>query len=97
MLRALEQRPVSADRVERELSGILHLLATGGEREVSSRAIGELAMRAMRALDQVAFVRFASVYRRFEDVGDFREEIDRLEAEPTPEARRSQLPLLPDE
>ena len=97
MLRALEQRPVSADEVERELSGILHRLATGGEREVSSRAIGELAMRALRVLDQVAFVRFASVYRRFEDVGDFREEIDRLEAEPTPEARRSQLPLIPDE
>lgn len=97
MLRALEQRSVSADEVEREVNGILHLLATGGEREVSSRAIGELAMRSLRALDQVAFVRFASVYRRFEDMGDFREAIDRLEAEPTPEARRSQLTLLPDE
>ena len=97
MLRALEQRPVPADDVERALSGIMHTFATGGEREVSSRTIGEHAMSALRELDQVAFVRFASVYRRFQDVGDFREEIERLEAEPTPEARRSQLPLLPNE
>ena len=97
MLRALEQRPVPADDVERKLNAIMHSLATGGEREVSSHTIGELAMRALHELDQVAFVRFASIYRRFEDVGDFREEIERLEAEPPPEAKRSQLPLLPDE
>ena len=97
MLRALEQRPVPSDDFEAALSGIMRELSTGGEREVSSRVIGEHAMSALRALDQVAFVRFASVYRRFQDVGDFREEIERLEAEPTPEAKRSQLPLLPDE
>lgn len=97
MLRALEARPVSSDDFEAALSRLKHKLSTGGEREVSSHAIGEHAMAALRELDSVAFVRFASVYRRFQDVGDFREEIERLESEPTPEARRSQLPLLPDE
>ena len=97
MLRALEQRPVSSDDFEAALSRIKRELSTGGEREVSSRTIGEHAMSVLRELDSVAFVRFASVYRRFQDVGDFRDEIERLEAEPTPEARRSQLPLLPDE
>ena len=96
MLRALEQRPVSSDDFEAALSRIKHGLSTRGEREVSSRAIGEHAMSVLRELDSVAFVRFASVYRRFQDTGDFRDEIERLEAEPTPEARRSQLPLLPD-
>ena len=97
MLRALEQRPVSSDDFEAALSRLKHELSTGAEREVSSRTIGEHAMSLLRELDSVAFVRFASVYRRFQDVGDFREEIERLESEPTPEARRSQLPLLPDE
>lgn len=97
MLRALEQRPVPVDALEKALSAITHALVTGGEREVSSRIVGEHAMAALRELDQVAFVRFASVYRRFQDMGDFRAEIERLEAEPTPEARRSQLPLLPNE
>ena len=97
MLRALEQRPVPSDDFEAALSRLKHELSTSGEREVSSRAIGEHAMSLLRGVDSVAFVRFASVYRRFQDVGDFREEIDRLESEPTPEARRSQLPLLPDE
>ncbi len=97
ILRALEQRPVPVDAVERALSGITRALATGGEREVPSRVVGEYAMAALRELDPVAVVRFASVYRRFQDMTDFRETIDRLEAEPTPEARRSQLPLLPNE
>ena len=59
--------------------------------------IGEHVMQALRALDQVAFVRFASVYRSFEDVNAFREEIDRLESEPSPEQRRNQIPLLPND
>ena len=68
-----------------------------GEREIASRAVGELVMEALRDLDRVAYVRFASVYRSFEDVSEFREEIDRLENEPPPEARRSQIPLIPDD
>ena len=53
-------------------------------------------MEALRDTDQVAYVRFASVYRKFEDVAAFREEIERLERQPTPEARRQQLDLLAD-
>jgi transcriptional repressor NrdR len=68
----------------------------GGEGEVQSRRIGELVMEELRGLDQVAYVRFASVYRKFEDVAAFREEIERLERQPTPEAKRHQLDLLAD-
>jgi len=70
---------------------------SSGESEVDSRRIGELVMDELRQLDQVAYVRFASVYRRFEDVRAFREEIERLEGQPTPEALRKQLDLLADE
>ena len=97
MLRALEKRPVPSDDVEAVLARIKRTLTARGEREVSSRALGEQVMSALRELDQVAFVRFASVYRSFEDVAAFRDEIERLEAGPSPDARRTQLPLLPGE
>lgn len=97
VLRALEKRPVPSARVETALNRIVRSLVTNGEREVRSRVIGERVMEALRELDQVAYVRFASVYRSFEDVRAFREEIDRLENEPSPEARRSQLSLLPND
>ena len=69
----------------------------GGYSEVSSRKIGELVMDELKKLDQVAYVRFASVYRQFQDVNAFREEIERLEKQPTPEARRQQLDFLDEE
>ena len=97
MLRALEKRPVDSDRVEEAIQRIKRGIIAGGEREVRSRAIGEQVMAALRDLDQVAFVRFASVYRSFEDVEAFRAEIERLENELPPELKRSQLPLLPNE
>jgi len=95
MMRALEKRPVPSDRVEDALSRIKHALIASGEREVRALAVGERVMQALRDLDEVAFVRFASVYRSFQDVNAFREEIDRLEKEPTLEQRRNQIPLLP--
>lgn len=95
MLRALEKRPVTSDQIEAALSRIKHEMVATGERELASRAIGERVMAALRDLDQVAYVRFASVYRSFSDVADFRDELDRLANEPPPETRRSQLPLLP--
>lgn len=77
--RALEKRPVPSDRVEALIEHIKkHLLALG-EREVKSREIGECVMRELSDLDHVAYVRFASVYRSFQDVKQFREVIDRLE------------------
>ena len=96
IMRALEKRPVSTEEIEAALARINRRLISSGEGEVSSRRIGELVMDELRGLDQVAYVRFASVYRKFEDVAAFREEIERLERQPTPEARRQQLDLLED-
>jgi transcriptional repressor NrdR len=96
MMRALEKRPVDTQEVEAALARITRRLVSSGEGEVSSRHIGELVMEELRHLDQVAYVRFASVYRKFEDVRAFREEIDRLERQPGPEVKRKQLDLLAD-
>jgi len=97
MLRALEKRPVESELVEQAIGRIKRVLMAGGEREVPSRLIGEHVMAALGELDQVAYVRFASVYRSFQDVAAFREEVERLEKEPSPEAKRSQISLLPSE
>ena len=97
MLRAIEKRPVASDAIEAAIGRIKRRLMRTGEREIASRAIGEAVMDALRDLDQVAYVRFASVYRSFEDVSEFRQEVERLENEPRPEARRSQIPLIPDD
>jgi transcriptional repressor NrdR len=94
LMRALEKRPVGTEQVEAAIARINRHLVSGGEGEISARRIGELVMDELRGLDQVAYVRFASVYRKFEDVNAFREEIDRLERQPTPEVRRQQLDLL---
>ena len=77
--RALEKRPVSVEAIEAAISHIKHDLQTTGEREVPSRLIGERVMDELRELDQVAYVRFASVYRSFQDINEFRAELDRLE------------------
>ncbi len=76
--RALEKRPVSVEDIETAISHIKHQLQATGERELASRVIGEMVMDQLRQLDQVAYVRFASVYRSFQDVEEFRQEIDRL-------------------
>ncbi|OGT89312.1 MAG: transcriptional regulator NrdR [Gammaproteobacteria bacterium RIFOXYD12_FULL_61_37] len=80
--RALEKRPVGAEEIDRATSRIRRKLTASGEREVPSRRVGDLVMDELRKLDQVAYVRFASVYRRFEDVNAFREEIELLERQP---------------
>jgi transcriptional repressor NrdR len=90
LLRALEKRPVSVEAVDYAISRIQHRLRATGDREVPSRLIGDYVMDELRALDEVAYVRFASVYRRFQDVNAFREEIERLQKEPSLEQRRSQ-------
>jgi len=81
-LRALEKRPVSVENIEAVINHIKHALRATGEREVQSLQVGELVMEALQKLDQVAYVRFASVYRSFQDIAEFRDEIERLEAEP---------------
>jgi transcriptional repressor NrdR len=82
LMRALQKRPVSVEDVEADINHIKHLLRATGEREIKSLVIGELVMEALKKLDQVAYVRFASVYRSFQDIAEFRDEIERLEAEP---------------
>ncbi|MBR9912701.1 MAG: transcriptional regulator NrdR [Gammaproteobacteria bacterium] len=82
ILRALEKRPVSVEDIESSVNHIKHSLQATGEREVPALLIGEKVMEQLRALDEVAYVRFASVYRRFKDLTEFRAEIDRLENQP---------------
>ncbi len=82
ILRALEKRPVSVEKIEAVVSQIEHSLQATGEREVQSLVVGEQVMEHLKQLDQVAYVRFASVYRDFKDLNEFRQEIDRLADEP---------------
>lgn len=96
MVRALEKRPVSAEQIEEAIARITHQLRTVGEREVPARMVGDLVMTELQMLDEVAFVRFASVYRRFQDVEEFREEVERLRAAAAA-ATREQMSLLPGE
>ena len=111
MEKALEKRPVPRPQVDEALSRIAHKVRAQGDREVPSRVIGELVMEELRQLDEVAYVRFASVYRHFEDVEAFHEEIRKLRggqregnqparepkrpAKRQPEQDRDQLSLLP--
>jgi len=82
MQKALEKRPVNTDTVDAALQGIKHKLRVSSEREVSSKAIGAMVMDELKRMDRVAYVRFASVYRSFQDIDDFSKEIKRLEKEP---------------
>jgi len=79
--RSLEKRPVESDQIDQILHRIKRNLLTCGEREIQAREIGELVMNELREVDQVAYVRFASVYRSFQDVDAFSDEIKRLQAE----------------
>lgn len=79
ILKALEKRPVETETVEAEVAGLLDKLRLAEHREVASSRIGEWVMAALARLDPVAYVRFASVYQRFEDLDAFRREIERLE------------------
>ncbi|MCL1112415.1 transcriptional regulator NrdR [Shewanella basaltis] len=79
MLRAVEKRPVSIDEIEQALTKIKSTLRATGEREVDSEMIGNLMMEQLMSLDKVAYIRFASVYRAFEDVSQFGEAIAKLQ------------------
>jgi transcriptional repressor NrdR len=91
---ALRKRPVQAERIERMVSGIVRQLESLGESEVPSSVIGQLVMEALRGLDPVAYVRFASVYRDFREAADFHEvlgEIANAPAVATPEPGAAEL------
>lgn len=95
MEKALEKRPVGREAVDDAISRICHRLRSLGEREVESRALGELVMEELHHLDEVAYVRFASVYRSFQDVDAFRHEIDHMRTKRRRSPNRDQLSLLP--
>ena len=84
MQRALEKRPVSVEDIDAALTRIKQRLRGSGEREVPSRMLGECVMSELRQLDEVAYVRFASVYRSFKDLDEFRAEIERLSSSRQP-------------
>jgi len=94
-MRALQKRPVGSEQVDVAVRAVVEELRRSGEREVPSMRVGELVMRELKQLDHVAYVRFASVYRSFEDVQAFREEIERLERD-LPSLEGLQLSLLGD-
>jgi transcriptional repressor NrdR len=83
MEKALEKRPVAREAIDEASSRITHKVRIIGDREVPSRVIGEFVMEELRQLDEVAYVRFASVYRHFQDVEAFHEEIKRLRSQRT--------------
>lgn len=86
LLKALEKRPVSVEKIEAAINHIEHALQATGERELEALVVGELVMEELKKLDQVAFVRFASVYRDFKDLDEFRQEIDKLAQDPDSKA-----------
>jgi len=79
VMRALEKRPVSTEQIDESLNRIKHQLLAAGEREINSAVIGNLVMEELLALDQVAYIRFASVYLDFTDVNAFRDAIEKIE------------------
>jgi len=98
MQKALEKRPVSREMIEAAVGRICHKLRSLGEREIASRRVGEMVMEELRHMDEVGYVRFASVYRSFQDVEAFRAEIDQLRRHRRRrEPSKDQLPLLPGE
>ena len=78
MFTALKKRPVESERIERVINGIVRRLESSGESEIPATAIGEAVMEALKTLDPVAYVRFASVYRNFRDAADFEDFVGKL-------------------
>ena len=95
IMKAFEKRPVARDNVESAIERICHRLRVLGEREVAARAIGEFVMEELRQLDEVAYVRYASVYHRFEDADAFRAEIEQLDQRRRQDPAAGQMSLLP--
>jgi len=91
----VQKRPVSSEQIDACVHAIMHRLLKHTDREIASHQLGILVMDELRKIDHVAYVRFASVYRKFQDVEEFREEIARLERD-LPGLAAEQLPLLDD-
>mgnify|MGYP001182583432 FL=1 len=97
ILVATEKRPISSELIEELISRIIRKVQKLGEREIQSRILGEIVMLELREIDEIAFVRYASVYRRFQDIEEFEKEIESLRDSPSAADSRSQISICQDE
>jgi transcriptional repressor NrdR len=97
ILVATEKRPISIESIEELISRIIRKVQKLGEREIQSRTLGEIVMLELREIDEIAFVRYASVYRRFQDIEEFEKEIESLRDTPSASDSRSQISIFQDE
>ena len=97
ILVATEKRPISSESIEELISRIIRKVQKLGEREIQSRTLGEIVMLELREIDEIAFVRYASVYRRFQDIEEFEKEIESLRDTPSAADSRSQISIFQDE
>ncbi len=97
ILTATEKRPISIEIIEEMISRVVMKVQKLGEREIQSRELGEIVMQELREIDEIAFVRYASVYRRFQDVEEFEKEIESLRDTPSATETRSQISIFPEE
>jgi transcriptional repressor NrdR len=92
--RALEKRPIDTEAVEAAIHRIMRLFTHKGDREIPAKRIGEVVMAELRQLDEVAYVRFASVYRRFQDLEAFTDEVERLKESLSSQPSKVQLSIF---
>ena len=97
ILVATDKRPISSESIEELISRIIRKVQKLGEREIQSRILGEIVMLELREIDEIAFVRYASVYRRFQDIEEFEKEIESLRDTPSAADSRSQISIFQDE
>ena len=97
ILTATEKRPISIETIEEVISRVIRQVQKLGEREIQSRALGDIVMKELREIDEIAFVRYASVYRRFQDIEEFEKEIETLRDTQTEADAKSQISIFPDE
>ena len=97
ILKATEKRPISSEEIEELISRVIRKVQKMGEREIQSRLLGEIVIEELREIDEIAFVRYASVYRRFQDVEEFEKEIESLRDATPMEKKRTQISIFQDE
>ena len=97
ILKATEKRPISSEAIEELISRVIRKVQKMGEREIQSRVLGEIVIEELREIDEIAFVRYASVYRRFQDVEEFEKEIESLRDATSMEKKRTQISIFQDE
>ena len=97
ILKATEKRPISSEVIEELISRVIRKVQKMGEREIQSRLLGEIVIEELREIDEIAFIRYASVYRRFQDVEEFEKEIESLRDATPMEKKRTQISIFQDE